>query len=184
MAPAQSALHGPRCKSNSSCLHAAGLQLTSLTLGPACVYRRWRRLVPSEPRFFGWPYQGPHREHRSLLTRLSRRVPRGAPSNQCPAPPSSGQRLGRLELSFPGHTLQSSLPLTILPNSSNSDNEFSLFYKVETEVEEKYSHGFRSHRCHKYSMQGWFMFFDFLAETGCVEWCGSQYEFCVSSILS
>lgn len=38
--------------SNSSCLRAVGLQLTSLALGQACVFRRWRLLVPSARRFF------------------------------------------------------------------------------------------------------------------------------------
>lgn len=38
--------------SYSSCLRAVGLQLTSLALGQACVFRRWRLLVPSAQRFF------------------------------------------------------------------------------------------------------------------------------------
>lgn len=41
--------------SNSRSLSAAVLQLTSLALGRACVSRRWRRLVLSGRRFFGWP---------------------------------------------------------------------------------------------------------------------------------
>lgn len=41
--------------SNSRSLSAAVLQLTSLALGRACVSCRWRRLVLSGRRFFGWP---------------------------------------------------------------------------------------------------------------------------------
>lgn len=119
--------------SNSRCLRAVGLQRTSLALGQACVFRRWRLLVPSAQRFFedsGLALSGTILRASITSDSADRDgcLEERRAINVQPHPPRV-KDLGGLSFLFrvmPCKTVS----LAILPNPSNSDNEFSLFYKV------------------------------------------------------